>query len=261
MDPSIVYLLLLIAILLLYLISAFSFKNGKPTCNNYVINNYLYLALSICVLGLSIYTIHKYFFNNETSYSKLFQKIAPYFLLIFIVSLVLIFIISTRPTFDRNTSNVITNHLLWLMFVFLMAIILAPRVVSKETKDYVNEAVYLTVLIFILMSSAVYMFPKFFSESFSFMYPALLIALISIIIFEIFNIFTYKDKDTFTQTRRIISYVVILVFSLYVSYDTSKMIFLSKICVNYPNYPKTSVMFFLDVINLFSRILFLRSNR
>jgi FtsH-binding integral membrane protein len=177
------------------------------------------------------------------------------------MSLVLIFFISTRPTFDTKASNVLTNHILWVAFIFMMSIVLIPRVVSKETNQYVNEAIMLTACIFIIMSIAVYLFPVFFSETFSFMYPALLVALIAIIIFEVVNIFTYSSAETFTQMRRMVSYVVIFVFSLYISYDTSKMIQLSKLCVRYPNYPKTSVMFFLDVINIFSRILFLKSGR
>ena len=42
-------------IIILYLISTSSFKNGKPTCNNYVFNVYLYLAMSITLIGLFAY--------------------------------------------------------------------------------------------------------------------------------------------------------------------------------------------------------------
>jgi len=261
MNPDIMYILLIISILLIYLISSFSFMNGKPTCNHFVINNYLYLALSICLLGITIDFFHKHVLNGETRYSVLLKKIAPWFLPIFIISLALIFFISTRPTFDTKASNVLTNHILWVAFIFMMSLILTPRVVSKETNQYVNEAIMLTACIFITMSIAVYLFPTFFSETFSFMYPALLVALVAILIFEIVNMFAYSSEASFTQMRRMISYVVIIVFSLYISYDTSKMVQLSKLCVKYPNYPKTSVMFFLDIINIFSRILFLKSSR
>lgn len=255
------YILLIVSILLLYMISSFSFVDGKPTCNHFVINNYLYLALSICLLGLIIEFFHKGVLDGETRYSVLVKNMVPLFLPIFIMSLVLIFFISTRPTFDTKASNVLTNHILWVAFIFMMSIVLIPRIVSKETNQYVNESIMLTACIFIIMSIAVYLFPVFFSETFSFMYPALLVALIAIIIFEVVNMFTYSSAESFTQMRRMVSYVVIFVFSLYISYDTSKMIQLSKLCVQYPNYPKTSVMFFLDMINIFSRILFLKSSR
>jgi FtsH-binding integral membrane protein len=99
-----------------------------------------------------------------------------------------------------------------------------------------------------------------FNESFSFMYTALLISLLVIIVIEIINYMTVTG-EAFIRNRRSISYIVIVIFSLYVSYDTQKIIMLSNMCSDYPNYPKTSVNFFLDVINLFSRVLFLKSSK
>lgn len=261
MKYSTVYTIFILSIFILYLMANYSFKDGKPTCNNFVVNTYLYLAFSICYLGLSIHFIHELLFNGEKTYSVLMRKIAPYFLIIFIASLLLIIAISMQPTFDTKTSNVIYNHFLWLLFVSAIALFMTPRVTSKETEEYVDEVLYIVIAIFVAMSSLVYIFPTFFNNSFSFMYPALLVSLIVIIVAEIYNYFTTKSQSKFTEFRRIISYAVIFIFSLYVSYDTAKVIKLSSICVNYPNYPKTSVMFFLDVINLFSRILFLKSNK
>ena len=169
--------------------------------------------------------------------------------------------ISMQSTFDTNSSSIVYNHFLWLLFISTMAFVLTPRVVSSETEEYIGEELYIVIGIFVAMSSLVYMFPSFFSKSFSFMYPALLISLIVIIIAELYNYFTFKNKSQFIGIRRTISYVVIFIFSLYVSYDTAKVIQLSKMCINYPNYPKTSVTFFLDIINLFSRILFLKTNK
>ena len=69
----------------------------------------------------------------------------------------------------------------------------------------------------------------------------------------------FSKGYAFSQTHRTVSYVVIVVFSLLVSYDTSRIFMLADRCVNYPNYPKSSITFFLDVINLFARIISLRS--
>tara|TARA_Y100000389_G_scaffold169510_1_gene175846 strand:- start:16 stop:792 length:777 start_codon:yes stop_codon:yes gene_type:complete len=255
------YNIIIFSIIILYLISTFSFKNGKPTCNNFVINTYLYLAFSICFLGIIINIFHKTFFNNETKYIKLIQKLAPYFILLFIISLVLIFYISSQPTFNTSTTYIFQNHLLWLLFVSIIGFIMTPRVTSKETEQYIDDVIYIVAGIFIMMSSLVYLFPYFFEKTFNFMYIGLLISLIFIIIIEIINYFITQSNNQFIKNRRIISYIVIIIFSLYVSYDTKKIINLSNICVNYPNYPKLSVSFFLDVINLFSRILFLQSNK
>ena len=55
------------------------------------------------------------------------------------------------------------------------------------------------------------------------------------------------------------SYIVIILFSLYVSYDTMEVVQKEKLCTSLPNYPKLSIGFFLDVLNIFNRVLFLKS--
>ena len=51
-EDLVKYGLGIVTVFFAYLISALSFKDGKPTCNNYIINVYLYLA------------IHRLFFTN-----------------------------------------------------------------------------------------------------------------------------------------------------------------------------------------------------
>ena len=61
-------------IIILYLISTSSFKNGKPTCNNYVFNVYLYLAMSITLIGLFAYVINELTSKNEAEKHQLMPK-------------------------------------------------------------------------------------------------------------------------------------------------------------------------------------------
>ena len=254
-----IYGILILSILILTAISNVSFKDGMPTCNNFVINTYLYLALSICVLGLCVYYFHRTLFNGNKDYVQLSKTVMKYILFLYIFSIGLIIYISYSNTF--NNTNVLTNHILWLLFIMAFSIILVPRVMSDATEKYVDESIYIVSLIFIVMSSIVYIFPSFFSKTFNFMYTSLLISLLVIIILEVMNIFLTSNKIDLINNRKMISYIAILIFSLYVSYDTKKIIELSKLCTKYPNYPKTSISLFLDVVNLFSRILFLSSNK
>jgi FtsH-binding integral membrane protein len=120
------------------------------------------------------------------------------------------------------------------------------------------STVLIVALIFIIMSGIVYMYPEFFKSTYGFAMGSLLLILILIIIFEL-SMYFFSKGYAFSQTHRTVSYVVIVVFSLLVSYDTSRIFMLADRCVNYPNYPKSSITFFLDVINLFARIISLRS--
>ena len=66
-----------------------------------------------------------------------------------------------------------------------------------------------------------------------------------------------KELNSFLSSLS--GYIVILVFSLFVSYDTARVFMLADKCHNYPNYPQSSISFFLDVLNLFVRIINLRA--
>ena len=161
MDPLSLYLLFILSILIVYLISQFAFKDGKPTCNHFVVNTYLYLAFSICFLGIVVYYMHIYLFEGKSGYSEMFGKIIPYFWILFIVSIVSIIAIAMQPTFDSSSSGVIYNHIMWLFFVFIIGITMTPRIMSKETQPYIYETLYSVITIFILMSIIVYIIPAF----------------------------------------------------------------------------------------------------
>jgi FtsH-binding integral membrane protein len=106
------------------------------------------------------------------------------------------------------------------------------------------------------MSLAVYINPSFFERSYKFAITGLFVALIVIIISEIILIF-YKNK----LAQKYITYFAIIVFSLLISYDTIELFNLAKNCVEYPNYPKSSLDFFITIINLFTDLLRSKSGR
>jgi FtsH-binding integral membrane protein len=87
----------------------------------------------------------------------------------------------------------------------------------------------------------------------------LFISLLVIILFELGNIIFNRDPVSLIKNYRTTSYIVIILFTLFVSYDTQRMIMLKEMCSSLPNYPKFSLDFFLDVLNIFKRIVFLKS--
>ena len=107
------------------------------------------------------------------------------------------------------------------------------------------------------MSSIVYIYPEFFKSTYGIAMGSLLLILLAIIIFELTMIFTTDYGRT--QSYRYVSYLVIIVFSIFISYDTSRIFELAEKCVKYPNYPQSAISFFLDILNLFVRIVSLRS--
>jgi len=239
------YSLGLAVVFFAYLIKLMGFKNGKPTCDNYVINVYLYLALSIIILGI---------LSSYIGWEK--YNINP--LLLFICSILFIVAISFQPNFQSSMSQVIYSHIFWVLFVLSISGTFWIYLKSPIFKDYISSTILIVSLIFAFMSMLVYVNPQFFKDTYSQAMSSLLIALLVIIIFEIFNAFFNKGY-AFSQMHRMVSYIVIVIFSGFVSYDTSRVFQLADKCTKMPNYPKTSISFFLDVLNLFVRIISLRS--
>ena len=251
-------------IIILYLISQYSFKNGKPTCDNYVFNVYLYLAMSITLLGIFAYLINELVSNNNQEKHELMpmnyivKKLGWYSIIGIILSFVFIIMMAFTPNFSK--SGHIYNHIIWILFISSISVTIYPYFKSEELASVVDDALLSTALVFIFMSIIVYAHPTFFSGTYNYVMPGLLVGLLAIIIISLVNVFFTKDLEMYKKTSVYISYVVILLFSLFVSYDTSKMFNMAKLCINYPNYPKNSVDFFIDLLNLFASFVNIYNN-
>ena len=113
-NKVILYVLLFSTIVLLFLINDSAFIEKNPTCNNFVINVYLYLALSISLIGVFSYLINYLLYGNTTKYFKaldmleIFKSIGVYYIVSII--LVFVFIILIAISKDYDTKNTLYNH-------------------------------------------------------------------------------------------------------------------------------------------------------
>lgn len=232
-----------------------AFVNGKPHCNNFVTNVYLYLALSFALIGSFVH-VYNFIFNPSSQRGKhideyiAYSQIMPYIFVSFVISIVSIIILSMGDMFTKD--GILVNHTLWLVFVGSIALTLYPIFKSKQLATIVPRALLMTIGIFLLMSFFVYAFPTFFESTYKRMTTGLLIALLIIIMAELYLI----ASDSYTQRQyKIISYILISLFSLYVSYDTSRILNYAKKCIDSPNYPKISTSLLIDIVNIFVRLV------
>lgn len=239
-------LVVTVVIMLITKLSSFDGK-GAPTCNRYVINTYLYLALSILLLGWSMFAFPYSITDN------LFHLFS-----VMILSLVLVVYIAMQNDYQTTMKEVWWSHISWIGFIVLMSFITNNYFQHPIYSKHVSSVVMMVALIFTVMSSIVYLLPEFFEETYSQAMLGLILGLMVILLVELLTVislfFGYKKNSIFHYT----SYIVILLFSFFVSYDTSRMFSFAQSCQNMPNYPKASITFFLDIINLFQRIMFLR---
>jgi len=232
-----------------------AFKNGRPTCNNYVINVYLYLALGIGFVTLGSLLID-YFTNNfgtlfkspkDANFSKYYKFSIASFILVFIG----IFMMHSLY------HNVMGSHVFYIIIAMLLSGMIMPLIKLERYNMYVDDALLGTAIIFLGMSLLYYLFPKFFNSTYGFMMMGLLVALFAIIVINLINIFILKNKDLFS----FINYIVLVLFSLFVSYDTSAINMRSKTCISNkkspfnPNYPFEALNFVLDLLNIFQSLL------
>ncbi len=253
-DSRRMYMIAFGIFLLCFLIFHYSFQNGQPTCNRFIMNTYLYIALGLSILGTVCYLFDFYKINIGLGTS----------IFVFILTIVLIIYIHYVSTYK----NIVLNHILWLLLIVLFGLMLSPLTSSEQYKPYIFRTIQIVMLIFFFMSLIVYLFPQFFLSTYSTMMMGLFVALLVVIVIEIIKIIYkgYTNNWEMTNVDKGISYFVIVLFSLFVSYDTTTLKIRSKNCKEssiflYPNYPVQSLDIILDLLNLFVRILGLQGNQ
>jgi FtsH-binding integral membrane protein len=228
--------LLLIALAFVF---NFAFKDGKPTCEPYLINTYLYLALAITFIG---------FVLTSKQVEKHANDIPIFALFLFTIGGIIALSI---------TKGVVASHIIWIGIVLLLGLTMAPLfyLVRNDDGQKVFSALISTITVFLVSTLIAFMGHdsiKQYLGSFGLM---LFVVLLSIILIELYYIFIAKSYPQ--NTHRMISYLVIILFSFYVVYDTVRIQERGKLCskANPANYPKESLSFVLDLLNIFVRFL------
>lgn len=210
--------------------NSLSFNPIRFHCDNYVLNTYLYFILSWGIVMATNSTLS----NSNVKLNDLFS--GPFTILIFLGSLVLLMSLLFVPP-----KMFFTKHLLYISFIVLLGIFLYPYyITNKQLFHHVGGT---TLLMFVVLSVIAFAYPQMISDGWGIY---LFIALIGLLIARIMELFVKFDS----KKSRIISYISVIVFSLYIMYDTKKIIVNAKQCVN-PDYINESINLFLDSINLF----------
>lgn len=232
-----------LCVIFIILISNYAFKNGTPTCKNYLSNTYLYLAFALSILGLVSGSLPKT--------GKVATIIQNGFFVWFVLLIGLVIWFSFIPS-----KNILGTHFLWLALILLFAFIISP-LIGISSGDTILQAIMITIFIFLAMTIVAVMFEDKLRGHLSLIGTSLIITLLAVIVFELFAIFTgfYKKNE---NIRRIVSYFVIFIFSIFLIYDTVSIRKRAGECsekFNPPNYPRESFNLFLDIINIFVRML------
>ena len=230
---------LLIFVCVVFSILNYAIKNRQFTCNRYILNTYLYIILTFNIMAIQLLLME----YNGINFNPSFML----FIGIFILTLVTIILLH-----KISSLNIILKHFVWLIFILFLGLIFYPMYTSFiDKKEMILSAILTTVLLFIGLSAIAYLKPEYISLSWG---PVLLLLLIGGIIMELSLRFIMNKGNRRSKWFRVMSYFFIIVFMVFILYDTKRLQINAKNCV-IADYIKESLGLFLDVFNIFVRIL------
>jgi len=219
---------------LVVLLTFFSaFKNGKPTCDRYLSNSFLYVLSSLCIFITTIYIQREKQIISEGQMS------------IFLVVGLLVIIFGCLPLLVK-TKNVALKHLLLLLIILYLGIIL-ESFYKKFNQELIDETLIRVVVLSGIAILLILLFPNSFKMSFykivSFIFAFLVVASI------LDNLFL-KSKH-----QIIFSYLFIFAYFVFLSYDSKFILQRSKSCNGNADYIMGTLDIFLDLVGLFDHLL------
>ena len=249
-DKSLVKLLTtggltgLVAIILM--MTAFKIKKNNLTftCNKYILNTYLYVFLSFLIIAVSLVSAE----HNKLKYVPSLGS----FLGLFLLSLA--FLVFTMMITPSNTISTILKHILWLGFILILTVLFYPMYLSITDNKIMISAIVTTLSLVLILSVVAFARPDLISLTWG---PVLFTILVTVIIFELASMLLVP-KIRFNPNSSLykgISYFVILLFIFYILYDTKMMTIRAKLCKNNADYVNESLHLFLDIFNIFVRVL------
>jgi FtsH-binding integral membrane protein len=208
--------------------------------------NFLYKVYLVLIIQLIItYSILYYLRLNDNQITKILKDINIIFLIILSFIIILIF------AFLPNNSSILLR-----LFVFFIFSIISGLLIYKVSKKLDDESIITssvsTILIFIVMTIFAFILKKI-NYDIGFIGLYLIAFLIGLIIVQIVMIFVNPDKTI----KKIILYIGIILFSIFVMYDTNEILFRYKMYNG--NYVHPAMDFYLDFINIFIKLLSLEN--
>ena len=216
-------------------------KKGKFTCEKYVLNTYIYICLSFLLIALENLSLeyHNYRFPITN------------------IGLLLLFVLLFGAIIGvRFANNLLVKHLLWSIIIIGLGFTFYPLYrLSKYTKTFIS-ALLTTATIVILMTIMVFVKPELVSLK---MGPILFWILLVGIIMELISYLVVKEHRN--DMYKGFSYFFIILFTMYLLYDTRVLQENAKTCIESKgaDYISESLGMFLDIFNILVRIMGLKA--
>ena len=236
------FVLSLIAILLLVFKYSINKKTGTFTCQKYIMNTYLYVILSFILLSLLITLL------NDNNVSITFTGMN--YLALFLILLGLV--ISLNFIVPDTRLKMIMKHIVWLVILLLFALQLS-LLVKYISQGILSNALLTTGLLVLVLTAIAFLKPEWISLK---MGPILFFLLLAGIIFEASALLFFREQYLVKNKwlYKGVAYAFIALFMGFLLYDTKRLQVRARAC-KIADYIRESFSIFLDILNLFLRIL------
>ena len=232
--------ILLLLVILAILKNSFTGKRMKFTCNNFLLNAYLYILLGFILVATTI-DIFKHY--NTPSLYDIYKSNGMRLLMALLVSLtLLVLVISTPPKF------LVGKHIIWVTWIAVLGYIFYP--LAKLRPRIFEQTKLLVFSYMVLLTLITFKWPSMVSLTWG---RTLLMLLLLLILIHVIGFFAPYSS----QMHYMISYAAIVLFSFFMLYDTKKLMVKAKQCVK-ADYINDSLGVFLDGMNLFVNMFHLR---
>ena len=245
---------LTVTVITCILIGHYAFKNGMLTCNNYVLNTYLYIILSILLMFMVVLINDKFgLFNSMLAWMSQgsMYRIVGIFILLLVVSIGLIIALQViKPT------NIVASNMIWALLIIVLGIILIPTIWFARLTDVVGLSSMLTILITIVVGFLGYYYGD---EIVTFDWDKYLnIALLVLVIAIFIGMFTITNPATMTMFYYIVSIISLIIFVLLLLSNHKQLKQNADKCIDgqvVPNYPVESFNIFIKMLNIFQDLV------
>lgn len=268
------YLPIIILFILVASIYNSAFENNTYSCDNIVVNVYLYVLVSLVLFHIFTLIFVK---NKSIKYLAVIQEKMgnTVFSILFILILFALFF-----AFHSIQTNIIGSHILLIILIAIISYILSYLFILLKVQGLYNQVIFTTILlIFGIMCLFYYkkelIIPYLQDDK---IYLTMLVICIIIIICKIIYYYLYGYSKIF---RIIVASIMIVLFIYILLADTQKILEITpsecqkalKECnktivtsrcdlEKYPSYPQKGYEIFYDIIEIAKNIahIFLASN-
>lgn len=216
---------------------ASAFRDGKPVCDRYVLNTYMYAVTYMFMLT--------WFTAWVMQHPKLLEKID----LIKLIAIFVVYIAAYLAVMFIPKDQALLKHMASVLYIAVSGVLLASVFMYFKSRS-VMTAVLMSVVLFVALTLFVFRFPDKISSHVSWVFfMVFIIMIIAEFIVGMFYPSTMLEKGIILAVLMLICYLVLVKTKRIIEHDES--------CVKDkgPDYPKESIGLVLSFQNILLRLL------